>query len=166
MTTQNTKVVPAELDGIPIEVATSMLLAPRARLTARMRKNCQAARCKVYPSVAPIVIVPESDEEGEGEGKGKREYLMGAKIDTEVKIERLARGLKWVQLHSHLKRMTKRRTKLQKEYIKLMHSDVSDAVKQSQGRLLTWAAGRIELAQDALSAEIKRREKITALGRV
>lgn len=166
MTTQNTKVVPAELDGIPIEVATSMLLAPRARLTARMRKNCQAARCKVYPSVAPIRKVLRPDDVRIEDREVEYEYLMGAKIDTEIKLERLARDLKWAQLHSHLKRMSKRRANFQKQYLKLMHSTASDSVKESKGKLLTWAAGRIELAQDALSAEIKRREKITALGRV
>jgi len=148
MKTKNIKVVPAVLDGIPIEVATSMLCARKAKLTARMRKTCRAARERVCPSIAPIINT-----------KDGQEYRMDAKIDTEVKLDRLARGLNWKQLHSHLKRWGKRRAKLQTEFIRLMESTTLGAVKESRGRALTWAAGQMELAQDALSAEIKRREK-------
>jgi len=162
MKTKNTKVVPAVLDGMPVEVATSMLCAPKAKLTNRMRKTCRAARERVYPSLAPIRKVPHPNEDLE-EGQVEYEYRMDAKLDIEDKHDRLARGLNWTQLHSHLKRWSKRRAKVQSEYLRLMESSVADTVKESRGRDLTWAAAQMELVQDALQVEIERRKKITAL---
>lgn len=39
-----------EVDGMPPQVATELLCAPKARMTARQRKTCWAARSKVYCS--------------------------------------------------------------------------------------------------------------------
>jgi hypothetical protein len=43
------KVAP-EQDHMPVQVAIEMLCAPKARLTNRQRKTCQAARQKVFES--------------------------------------------------------------------------------------------------------------------
>lgn len=48
------KVTPEIRDGMPREVAIEMLCNQKAKLTARFRKNCQAARETVWPSSHPI----------------------------------------------------------------------------------------------------------------
>lgn len=45
---------PADIDGIPREVATEYLASPKAKLTARFRKTCAAARQTVYQSNTPL----------------------------------------------------------------------------------------------------------------
>lgn len=45
---------PTEIDGMPKEVATEYLASPKAKLTARFRKNCAAARQTVFESNIPL----------------------------------------------------------------------------------------------------------------
>lgn len=155
--TKSNKVVPAELDGIPVEVATSMLTEPKVKMSNRMRKNCMAARQKVYPSIAPIrrVLTPELEIE--------MQYQNDAHVASEVKLARRAKGLKFCQLVSHHARMVKRRAKAQATFLKLMQSKASEQHKESLGRILTRQAELLEQAGDALAAEIKLRRSACAV---
>lgn len=45
---------PADIDGIPREVATEYLASPKAKLTNRFRKTCATARQTVYQSNIPL----------------------------------------------------------------------------------------------------------------
>ena len=153
---KSNKVVPAELDGMPIEVATEMLTTPKVKMTARIRKNCMAAREKVFISSAPIrrVTVTEDD----GSERQELQYQEGASIDPEIKLARKASTLTYAQLISHARRMLRRRAKAQSRYLKLMQSKASEQHKQALGRLLTAEANTCEAAQDALETEVKLRQ--------
>jgi hypothetical protein len=159
MKTKSNKVVPAELDGIPSEVATAMLCSTQ-KITNRMRKNCMAARQKVYPSISPIrkVLVPADARIEDREVEFH--YAENASIEREVKLARRAKALKFCQLNDHHGRMVKRRAKAQAAYLKLMTSEASEQHKQALGKLLTEQASILEHAQDALAAEIKRRQSL------
>lgn len=159
-----TKVVPQARDGIPIEVATSMLLEPKAKMTNRMRKQCMMARAKVYPSSAPIKRQTKFDTAEEAAavlaGKPTYQYLPELLINKEVKIAKRVKGLKYCQLLSHLNRMAKRRATIQRHYIRL-HEDptVDPKDKALMERALSEAAARIELVQEKLEDEIAARVK-------
>jgi len=152
MKSKNIKVVPAEIDGMPPEIAVELLVGHKT--THRLRKNCMAAREKVYPSLAPIINAVDVD------GTPIQEYLTDAAIDRETKLARKAKRLTLEQLSSHHGRVTKRRFAVQKLYLKLMQSEASDAHKQTLGDELTARAHLLELAQDSLLAETTRRIKI------
>lgn len=157
MKTQNTKVVPAVLDGIPPQVATEMLVEPKAKMTNRLRKNCAASRVRVYPSAAPIRKV-EGFDPLTGKDGTELHYCPESLIKLEDKLLRRVRMLTWKQLHSFLHRMTKRRALCQHRYLKLQDDPkVHPAAKERMGAELTAAAARFELAQDALEDEIKNR---------
>lgn len=144
------KVVPAELDGIPVEVATSMLTTPGVKMSARMRKNCMAARRKVYPSHSPILRVIV-------DGEVEFHYMEDPKIAADIKLAKRAKKLTFCQLVSHQARMTKRHAMAQATYLKLMQSNASEQHKQALGRVLTQQALLLEQAGAALGAEIKAR---------
>lgn len=151
MKNKSTKVVPAEIDGMPPEIAVEMLCG--SRLTNRMRKTCMAARLKVYPSLAPIINAVDAD------GTPIQEYLNDAAIDRETKLARKVTRLTLAQLGSHYHRVTRRRFAVQKLYLKLMQSEASEAHKHALGEELTARAHLLELAQDALANEVKHRTK-------
>jgi hypothetical protein len=46
---------PQQNDGMPTEVATSILSEPKARITNTFRKQCQRARCRVFVSAVPVL---------------------------------------------------------------------------------------------------------------
>lgn len=51
------KMIPVEFDkrdGMPVEVATKLLLEPRARMSSAMRRECQRARERTITSPTPI----------------------------------------------------------------------------------------------------------------
>jgi len=152
MKNKNTKVVPAEIDGMPPEVAVEILCGNK--ITNRMRKNCMAVRQKVYPSLAPIINAVDVD------GTPIQEYLTDAAISHETKLAKKAKRLTLEQLSSHHHRVTRRRFAVQKLYLKLMQSEASEAHKAALGDELTARAHLLELAQDSLLAEATRRIKI------
>lgn len=151
MKTKNTKVVPAEIDGMPPEIAVELLVGNK--LTNRMRKTCMAARERVYPSLAPIINAVDVD------GTPIQEYLNDAAIAREEKLARKVKNLTMEQLGSHHHRVTRRRFAVQKLYLKLMQSDASDKHKAVLGDELTARAHMLEMAQDALANEVKFRTK-------
>ena len=83
-----------ERDGIPIEVAESMLFTPGTKLTTAMRKNCLAARETVFTSTL--------------DGK-KYEDRLAAR----AKKATAAQLVKWA------KRVVVARTKVTRDYLKL-----------------------------------------------
>lgn len=162
MKTENTKVVPAVLDGIPTQVATEMLVEPKAKMTNRMRKNCVASRAKVYPSVAPIRKV-EGFDPLTGKDGTELHYCPESIIKLEDKLLRRVKALSWKQLHSFLHRMTKRRALCQHHYLKLQNDPkVHPAAKERLGAELSAAAARFELAMDSLEDEIRERGHVNS----
>lgn len=151
MKNKNTKVVPAESDGMPPEIAVALLCGNKT--TNRLRKNCMAARARVYPSLAPIINAVDVD------GTPIQEYLNDAAIDRETKLARKVTRLTLAQLGSHHHRVTRRRFAVQKLYLKLMQSEASESHKHALGEELTARAHLLELAQDALANEVKHRTK-------
>jgi len=83
-----------ERDGIPIEVANSMLFTPGTKLTNAMRKNCLAARETVYISTL--------------EGK---EY--------KIRLAERARKASAAQLVKWARRVVVERAKVTRDYMKL-----------------------------------------------
>lgn len=146
----NNKVVPAQVDGMPIEVATEMLTTPGVKMTNRLRKNCMAAREKVYISASPIINGVDD------EGKPELQYGPAAK-DPTLKLANRAGKLKFSQLVSHHKRAGRRHAETQRNYLKLMQSNAPEHIKQSMGKLLTAQAEKFETAQSVLGVEITLR---------
>ena len=137
---------------MPPEVAVEILVGNK--ITNRMRKNCIAARQRVYPSLAPIINAVDVD------GTPIQEYLTDAAIARETKLVRKAKLLTLEKLSSHHGRVMRRRFAVQKLYLRLMASQASDAHKAALGDELTARAHMLELAQDSLMHEITRRVKI------
>ena len=81
-------------DGIPVEVAESMLFFPGVRLNSTMRKNCLAARETVFVSTT----VPK---------------------DFKKKLEARARSASALQLVKWAKRTALERAKITRDYMKL-----------------------------------------------
>lgn len=152
MKNKNIKAIPAEIDGMPPEIALGLLVGNKT--TNRLRKTCMAARQKVYPSLAPIINAVDMD------GTPIQEYLSDAAIAREEKLAKKAKRLTLEQLSSHHHRVTRRRFAVQKLYLKLMASEASDKHKAVLGDELTARAHMLELAQDSLLAEATRRIKI------
>lgn len=152
--TQQLKVVPSQVDGIPIEVANEMLFSPKVKMVNRMRKRCMAAREKVYPSSAPIrkVITGPLDAE-----EVEYQYLPNAQKSPTVKLAQRAAKLTFAQLLSHHKRADRRRARVQKDYLRLMQSDAPEKIKRNAGAQLTALAEKFETAKDILAAEIQIR---------
>lgn len=148
MKTKTNKVVPAELDGMPIEVATEMLTTPGVKMTARIRKTCFAAREKVYPSIAPIRKAGKELEYGE------------PRLSVEIKLAKRVHQLKFCQLVKHSQRVPRRIAKLRSLYLKLMSSQAPEPVKQFRGAQLTQTVANLEKVLSALQAEINLRHKI------
>lgn len=156
-TKPNLKVVPAQVDGIPIEVANEMLFSPPGvKMVNRMRKKCLRARERVYPSAAPIRKVPVVDDTIEGE-EVELQYLPNAKKPSAIKLAQRAAKLTFAQLISHHKRADRRKAKAQKNYLRLMQSEAPEKVKKGMGALLTAQAEKFEADKAVLATEIQIR---------
>lgn len=81
-------------DGMPVEVAESMLFSPLTKLTTAMRKNCLAARETVFVSTR--------------EGK-----------DYFVRLQQRAKKASAAQLVKWARRVTVQRAEVQRDYLKL-----------------------------------------------
>lgn len=155
-TQTNIKVVPAQVDGIPIEVANEMLFSPKVKMVNRMRKRCMTAREKVYPSSAPIRKVPVLDDTIEGE-EVELQYSLDARIAPAIKLARKAAKLTFVQLISHHKRADRRKARAQKNYLRLMQSNAPEKIKRNMGAQLTAQAERYEADKAVLATELQIR---------
>jgi hypothetical protein len=170
--------VPLELDSIPREVATEMLCNPRAKLTARMRKNCFAARQTVFAPGVPVRRLPVAQPipiSCAGVSKRasrtanrvyeiRRHVTMGIFINeehpiitTEEHLTKKFKQLPLAKLGDIARRARSGRRSVQQAFEKLIHDDSKQAIKLR--RLLDFAAARHELALDCATAEIKSRRK-------
>jgi hypothetical protein len=48
------EIAPLDFDHMPVEVATEMLAAPKAKMSARQRKTCFAARQRIFYTGNPL----------------------------------------------------------------------------------------------------------------
>lgn len=143
-------------DGMPREVATSMLTAPRARLTARMRKVCSAARETVYPSESPIYYQQFSSDAGD---VFRRCYTEREPVEVETKTARRFKSASILQLGKWQSRAIKRRAVVQRAYLAVPNSDVPafqarfDAARQTLALLAT----KLDIIRDCAEDEINAR---------
>ena len=160
---KNNTVKLVETDHMPVEVATEMLCAPKAHMTNRQRKECQAARSKVYASV----FEPK---------------------DSALVLANRLKCCKWDQLNRWEKRAKQRRAELQlayqlackrrdklnateldpkKEQAKFYMVQMQLAVMNRAIAGLELRAAQIEALWDAVDEEKARRQKmIEALKKV
>lgn len=146
---------PTQLDGMPVEVATSMLTAPKAKLSNAMRKTCQRARQRVFASTDTFI-----------RRAGAEELIHAARTGTRTWDEKLVAKLReksWKQLNLWLARCIKRRFMLQRAYIKLQDKD--DLQSQLLRQALEIKVERLDMWRDVCEDEIKRR-RTTAASRV
>lgn len=170
-------------DGMPPEVATSMLTEPKAKLSNRMRKNCRAAREKFYPSTSPIVhpkkLVFEGDMNEMNDLTSKLHPLgfhyTGTVAKTpEAHITARCSRASWAQLLKWLKRTIARRADVQAKYLKATaRLEQLNALKKEEttydqmrviahlivrARALAMAAEQLDLAWGVLEDVLKNRK--------
>ncbi len=120
---------------MPVEVATEMLAAPKARLTGTMRRACIHARERVYIS----------------EQEPKDGVL---KLTERLERKSYSQLLKW------LKRSNRRRAKTQAAYMKLQEQEgIKAEVKEVLSSILDAKAHQLDSLIDGLEEEIKARHK-------
>lgn len=152
-------ITPEQRDGIPREVATAMLTEPRAKLSNRMRKNCIAARSKVFVSSSPIQRVPAQNEQTGEIVKGWSWTEKQAK-QPEDKMKHRFASVSLRQLGNWLCRSISRRAIIQRRYLAVPNSDVQyqqarfDAIRAA----LAAIAGRLDIIRDACEDEIAMRQ--------
>lgn len=168
----NTKIEPTQKDAMPYEVATAMLTEPKARMTNRMRKTCNAARWKEYcnngqPMFRECRIDPAPTY---SHTRLVKLSLIDAErriITPEEKTARRYAGVTWEQLHRWQQRAIRQRMRVQQQFTKgrekldaLSKEDVQ-RIRQLRFALalLQKTAEALEAIMDATEDEIKRREE-------
>lgn len=163
---------PADLDHMPVEVATEMLASPKAKLTARLRKNCFAARQRVFLSATPLrrgfQIHDATELTRDGESLLQDADHEQALADKPlVDIARI-RALPLDRLARLKVRADRRRRAAQQKYIQLL--GLIDATPEGSRRkpleklkaALTLRAVQLDELSDAVAAEIKIRAEHAA----
>lgn len=146
-------IAPQEQDGIPRAVATAMLTEPRARLTNRMRKNCIAARDKVFASSVPFRRMPAHDAAGKIiKGWG---YAEIEPRTPEDKVKRRFATASLRQLGNWLRRSIVRRGPLQRKYLALQGDSPRTALARE---LIALAVQRLDTVRDVCEDEITMRK--------
>lgn len=162
------KVVPVETDGVPHQVATEMLIEPKAKMTNRFRKNCREGRFKVYPSVAPIV---DGDTELLRQTidspiavlltPNSKVYRPDAAIAPDVRMQKRVRGLLWIQLITKYSQVDHRRRRIQNKYEQVQRSTkMAEKTRQEALRVLEMAVNALDAEWNAIVDEIERRKNI------
>lgn len=152
-------IAPEQRDCIPREVATAMLTEPRAKLSNRMRKNCIAARSKVFVSSSPIQRVPAQNEQTGEIVKGWSWTEKQAK-QPEDKMKHRFASVSLRQLGNWLCRSISRRAIIQRRYLAVPNSDVQyqqarfDAARQGFALM----AERLDLIRDLCEDEVAMRK--------
>lgn len=157
------EVAAAELDGMPHEVATSMLTTPKTKLTNRMRKNCLSARCKVFTSETPL-LRPDPEK-----GYHVASPLKQPPKTLDDKLLAKLSQKNGLQLLNILARAKKRRARIQKQWVKLDDSKPKEGLPE--GALKLWekqkvlglqlldaAANRLEVEADTAEAVLAKRQ--------
>lgn len=137
-------------DHMPVQVATEMLCAPRARMTSRERKQCERARERIF----------ESTLSGQTPEARLAFRVSSRPIESLAKwIRRAARRRKDVQAKYGI--LCRRRDKLnaktgepaQAEILELLGIGRALAALEIRAKLL-------EMVLDAAQEEVKRRERL------
>jgi hypothetical protein len=140
---------PADLDHMPVEVATELLASPKARLTARMRKNCLAARQRVYCSATPLRRFAD---------RWHQNTANEARFVNERPLVNLARLslLPLARLDRLARRTSRRRIALQRAYERAQQS-LLPAVFAKLRVSLELKAAALDATADAARDELNRR---------
>lgn len=136
---------------MPREVATAMLSEPRAKLTNRMRKNCIAARYKVFASSSPFRRMPGSED-----GEIVKSYGY-SEIEPRAPEERMQRRFATAtlrQLSNWLRRSIARRVVVQRRYLAVVGDTM---LAQAQRNALAGIAERLDTVRDVCESEITMR---------
>lgn len=142
-------------DHMPAEVASSMLRAPKAKLTARERKNCKAALEVVMVSSSPIVKTSAKTKSKPAE----YEYQSGPKSIDEKLTGKLLRA-KLDQLTKWLKRAHSRRMQVQRAYLRVVGTGPFSEKKRAA---LELKAAQLDIFHGAVYDELRRRSEIEPL---
>lgn len=143
-------------DAMPREVATELLAEPKAKMTNTFRKQCRAARDRVYASAVPLVSVVSDLETGE------TEYHV---FDTPAKPTPPATKLhskSLVQVDRWLGRTIARRAVVQKKYVALQaeheshEGKIADGDKVEQKKQILRALALVALARQASALDLAR----------
>ena len=151
---------PADLDHMPIAVATAFLTEPKARITNRHRKLCKQAREKVFLSTSPIVRVRANAEIDEFAF-----HYTGIEPKTvEHKLVAKAKRATLKQLDKWRGRCGTRRAQVQSQYQKLTEEPITEPnaafkqkLQQRALELLSLRAALLDLAWDIFDTEISER---------
>jgi hypothetical protein len=155
---------PAELDHMPVEVATALLTEPRSRITNRHRKLCKSAREKVFLSTSPIVHPQKLVKEGILEPMGFHYTAIAAKT-AEHKLVVRAGHATLAQLDKWRSRCRTKRRAVQTQYQKVLSTEIPDnahaafkqRIKEQTLLLLSQRAAILDLAWDIFDSEISAR---------
>lgn len=152
---------PAELDGMPREVATALLSEPKAKLSARMRKTCKAARETVFLSTSPMI---KGKDYAYVDKPGLYYTALTAKTAEHKLVVRAGRAT-LAQLGKWRSRCGTKRRVLQAQYQKVLSTEIPDnahaafkqRIKEQTLLLLSQRAAILDLAWDIFDSEISSR---------
>lgn len=170
---QNWNVIsPKEIDHMPVEVATEMLASPKAKLSARMRKNCFAARQRVFESATPLHRGDLGIHDETIFSRQGRHLLQDYEHEQALANKPLAnadkiRRLPLDRLGRLRDRSIRRRRNTQQAYEKLaaLYESATDAQRKHYDKLralLTIRAVQFDELTDAAETEIKIRAERAA----
>lgn len=161
---------PLTLDHMPAEVATEMLANPKARLTARQRRQCFAARQRVFVAPSPMrrILIAggynttRSDERrlhrifGDTTIKNPLRFDADDGVESdEIKRDRKFARLPLAKLGVLVRRSRQHRRIAQTAFEKLIGDDSKMAIKMR--RLLELAVAEHESIQDSAQTRIDLR---------
>jgi hypothetical protein len=160
---------PLDIDHMPAEVATEMLASPRAKLTARQRKTCMAARQRVFATESGAPLRRRILSRPIMERKANRHlFRHGVKtglffdetfspVTTEQKLDNKFRAMPIAKLATLRRRAIRNRARVQYAYAKLAGDESKKAVQLR--RLLDLAATHHEAVQDSAQSIVNARLK-------
>lgn len=155
---------PADVDAIPRSVAIELLTNPKAKLSARMRKNCRAALDKVFISTNTIrwTVVDDLSQQPETRDAALC-YDTGCK--PKLAVDRIAgklRSVAWSRLTRLWSRVQRRINGLTFKRTRVMFGRM--ALTEDQRNSILEAIRRkiaqLEVVRDCATNEINRRAKI------
>lgn len=152
-------ITPADMDAIPRSVALGLLTDPKAKLSARMRKNCFAALDKVFVSAHTIRRI---DYVMEGEELSTRKLCFDTECTPKPAASRIAgklRSVPWVRLNRLWSRVQRRINGLTFKRTRVMFGSL--VMHESQrNKIMIALNGRLaqlEVVRDCATTEINRR---------
>jgi hypothetical protein len=182
MNTEQTypKVEPEPRDSMPPEVAIEFLCNPRNKLSARFRKNCQAARDRVFVSQHPIRMALDAEnpehivlikgrppaylDVGFPHKEARRKDCfrvydtMQAPKSVEDRLNAKLRSATWAKLHQIQTRCDRRGERVFNALQKVnANTTAPEAFKQRAIAALELQAAKFDLIHGLTTAEINRR---------